>query len=279
LGFLKPKITKDNDSEDYTESEITKFKPKEDSKEIFIEIDELSNKIKNEKEDMSKRNKVDSNSVRNEKQDPNKQINYKEILFNYKNYIPETNNTLKRRNNNPIPECLDVMINKKQEWIKKEKNSKDRDNKSTNVNEGLSNESSCIVAINDENSKHEIVSSKALSLESNLNSKVKFENNFIKKVDYSSFNNIIKPKVDQSEKHPYDFGLKTFEDQDDSSFFESKNPFIPKKEEPAKKRNTMAVISPKMVNYRKKKDREKLQGYRCEICQNVNTNLFSFMKY
>jgi hypothetical protein len=233
---------------------------------VFIEIDEFSNKVSSTKD----------------AQNVNKQANYKEVLFNYKDYnVPEVTNGLKRKNVNPL-ELLDLRINKKQEWIKKEKTTKDNANNFPINNfpvrrEVVSNENTCIVAINEEGRNDDNMSSQALSLESNLNSKAKLDN-FQKKVDYSNFNtNLIKVKAKDKplvSKNDYDLELKTFEEQD-NSFFEVKTKQNQSRvsNNGWKKTSTGSTVEPKMINYRNKKDREKLQGYRCEICQNVSRQL------
>jgi hypothetical protein len=192
-------------------------------------------------------------------------VNYKAVLFDYKNFQPVPELNLKRRNENPHPEAYEIKINKKQEWIKKEKNlSLNPLNNHVVKKEILSNENSCIVAIGEEAENF----SQALSIESNINSKVKLENNFKTKIDYSNYTTF--NKKEEARKDNYDLDIRTQEDQD-GSFFEVK-----KKKVEQRKRQS----SPKMINYKNKKEREKLQGYRCEICQNVKFILnISFMKF
>jgi hypothetical protein len=305
LGFLKPRpgmteaTLSDADGAGDNEESTEDFKMGDASErliktneEVCIEIDENSNKFIAE-------SRV-SNNNNNNNNNNNKQVNYKEVLFNYKDFntnninIVENNNNLKRRNDNPLPDNLEFKIDKKKDWIKREKGFNKKDTGMVFINTNNSRKE----LTSNENSSgfHEdpntILSSQALSLESNLNSKAKLDNNFKKTVDYSSFTNKLnaiknkKEQVDNKNTGGYDLDLKTMEDKDDS-FFELKTERVgnkislPDKNDEQRKKSSLGVkpSSPKMINYKLKKEREKLTGYRCEICQNVSKIFnFSFTK-
>lgn len=252
LGFLKNKTVIEPIK---TEENTT---PNIDEKEVMIEINDNSNHIKKETFD-------------------DKSANYNQILFNYKNfnYVNQTDNGLKRKNAYILDNIGNNKIMKKQDWIVKDMNEKSEQHLSGVKKEISSNENSCFIPI--ERSRDADSSKNSLSVASDIQSG-KLENNFGALKDYNDYFKKTKKEPEFSKSKLYDFELKTIEE--DTDFYELKG---------AKKRNSNQFIpadykkktSPpkKFINYRVKKEREKLQGYRCEICENVNDIVyFSFMK-
>lgn len=213
-------------------------------------------------------------------------VTYKEKFFDYKNF---PNNNLKRINE-PKENNTNISYkkSKKNDWISKE-NSEKRDDKKLDfiyvekkLEETLKkkdifsdpeNDFDNQININtEENTKVKPPSkySELMSLKKNMNIKIG---------PAAAINNIEleeKKKVDELD-------LQTLDDTFDN-FYEvkptkPKNPFIPPN------KNLSASIINRKVNFntnviinnngfRTKKEREKMNGYKCEICENVNKYIF-----
>jgi hypothetical protein len=222
--------------------------PTVEEKEVLIEINENSNQIKKDNFD-------------------DKAANYNQVLFNYKNFNPlkdETSNL--KRKSEILNDYGNNKILKKQDWISKETNNRGKNplDKISGNKDTSSSENSCIIPIE----RRDTDSKNSLSIASDILSKNKLANNFGAVKDYNEYFKANKNDIEFSKSKQYEFDLQTIEE--DNSFYDLKinknrnsNPLIPND---YKKK---ASSPRKMINYRVKKEREKLQGYRCEICQNV----------